>query len=64
MVEIKIDPDKCTGEGTCVDLCPMGVFEIKDVGGKKLSVVVNLEACLVCRACEAQCPTEAIKIIE
>ncbi|MDH5266464.1 MAG: 4Fe-4S binding protein [Candidatus Bathyarchaeota archaeon] len=60
MVEIKIDEEKCTGCGTCVDICPVGVLEIKD----EKSVVVNLDECLVCRACEVQCPEGAIEIIE
>ena len=60
MVEIRIDLDKCDGCGTCVDVCPVGVFEIED--GK--SVAVNVDECLVCRACETQCPNNAIKITE
>lgn len=60
MVEIRIDLEKCDGDGTCVDICPVEVLEIKD--GK--SVVVNLDECLICRACEVQCPNNAIEIIE
>jgi len=60
LVEIKIDLDKCNGCGTCVDVCPVEVFEISE--GK--SVVVNLDECLVCMACEVQCPDAAIEIIE
>jgi NAD-dependent dihydropyrimidine dehydrogenase PreA subunit len=60
MVEIKINAEKCDGCGTCVDVCPVEVFEIKD----NKSVVVNLDECLVCRACEVQCPNSAIEIIE
>ena len=60
MVEIKINLEKCDGCGTCVDTCPVNVFEVRE--GK--CVVVNLDECLVCRACEVQCPNGAIEIIE
>jgi NAD-dependent dihydropyrimidine dehydrogenase PreA subunit len=60
MVEVKVHLDKCDGCGTCVDVCPVEVFELKE----EKSVVVDLDACLVCMACEVQCPTEAIEVIE
>ena len=60
MVKIIVDNEKCTGCGSCVETCPVEVFEIKD----EKSVPVNVEECLVCRACEAQCPESAIQVIE
>lgn len=60
MVEVKIDKDKCDGCGTCVDVCPVEVFEIVE----EKSTVINNDECLVCRACEVQCPNGAIEIIE
>lgn len=60
MVEIEIDKELCTGCGTCVDICPTEVFEIQD----EKSVVVNVDECLVCLACETQCPEGAIKVVE
>jgi len=60
MVKIVVDNDKCTGCSTCVDTCPVAVFEVKD--GK--SVPTKPEECLVCRACEVQCPENAIQVIE
>jgi NAD-dependent dihydropyrimidine dehydrogenase PreA subunit len=55
-----VDNAKCTGCGTCVDTCPVAVYEVKD--GK--SIPVKPEECLVCRACEVQCPETAIQVIE
>ena len=60
MVEIKIDLEKCDGCGTCVDICPVEVFEIRD----EKSVIVNLDECLVCMVCETECPNNAIEVIE
>ena len=59
MVKIVVD-SKCNGCETCVNTCPVSVYEIKD--GK--AVPVKVDDCLVCRACESQCPQGAIQIIE
>ena len=60
MVEIKIDLDKCTGCATCVDVCPVAVFELRD----EKSAAVNVDECLVCKVCETECPENAIEVIE
>lgn len=53
-----IDEKKCTNCGTCVDVCPMAVFE----KGENTAKVVKPEDCIGCRACEVQCPEECIKV--
>jgi len=60
MVKIIVNNEKCTGCATCVETCPVAVYEIKD----KKSVPVKPEECLVCRACEVQCSEGAIQVIE
>lgn len=60
MVEINIDFGKCTGCGTCVDVCPVGVYELRD----EKSAVVDVDECLVCRVCETECPEGAIEVVE
>ena len=66
-VRIDVDMAKCTGEGTCVEVCPVKVFELREIPEYKnqmKSVVIDKDACLACRACESQCPTLAITITE
>jgi NAD-dependent dihydropyrimidine dehydrogenase PreA subunit len=60
MVKIVVDNDKCTGCSTCVDTCPVGVYQLEN--GK--SVPIKPDECLVCRACEVQCTEGAIQVIE
>ena len=60
MVEIKVDNEKCTGCGTCVDVCPVAVYELQD----EKSVPVNVDECIICKVCEPECPEGAIEVIE
>jgi len=55
---VKIDQDTCTACQTCVNTCPMGVFEAQ---GDKV-VVAHEDQCIACRACEASCPVAAIVV--
>jgi ferredoxin len=60
-MKVRVDPDMCVGDETCVSLCP-GVFEMKDdVAVAKMDVVPEgLEES--CREAADACPVEAIII--
>lgn len=62
MVNIKIDVERCTGCGTCIDVCPESVFKLREEDGRKFSKVVAENNCFACRACEVRCPERAIQI--
>ncbi len=53
-----IDYKKCNKCGTCVEVCPVKVFEME----KGKPAVKKPEDCIGCRACEVNCPKEAIEI--
>jgi len=57
---VTVDVDKCTGDGECVDVCPVEVYELQ--GGK--AVVMNEEECLGCESCIEVCESNALTIEE
>jgi len=56
LAEIKVDPQKCSGCGLCVDSCPFKCISLLD------GIAAVREGCNFCGACVEVCPTEAIKI--
>ena len=55
-----VDTQKCIGDGECVDVCPVEVYEMRD--GK--AVAVNMEECLGCESCVEVCDQKAIIVEE
>ncbi|MFH1623718.1 MAG: ferredoxin [Pseudomonadota bacterium] len=58
---VKVDKEKCDGDGECVDVCPVDVFEIGEDGKAD---PVNEDECLGCESCVETCPKEAITVEE
>ena len=63
---VAVDWDICTGDGVCIGVCPVTLFEWGDAPGhptsEKKSDPVREKDCIQCLACEVQCPVQAIKI--
>jgi ferredoxin len=53
---MKIDLDRCTGCGICVQDCPLGAIKIRE---RKVSLD---DRCIYCGACERICPQEALSL--
>jgi len=66
--QVAVDHDICNGDEMCIAVCPVSVFEMIDTPGNPVSEQksdpVNEIECIYCRACEVNCPTQAIKITE
>ena len=56
----RIDVNRCTECGECVDACPGQVFTKEDEGIK----VSYPEECIECRACEDACPVGAVLLVD
>lgn len=70
--EPRVDGDTCTGCGTCVDECPMDIYELmEETGtavvkdGTKTGFVGRGDVidCIGCRRCEKVCPVGAIEVL-
>jgi NAD-dependent dihydropyrimidine dehydrogenase PreA subunit len=55
---IDIDPERCTGCGACMEVCPTGALYL--VEGK---ATVDQALCRACEACVPACPTGAIALV-
>jgi NAD-dependent dihydropyrimidine dehydrogenase PreA subunit len=67
MPKVIVDLDNCDGEGICVDVCPMNVFdmiEMSEYNNEKKSQPTRMEDCILCMACISACPTQAITVEE
>lgn len=55
----RVQPDLCTGCGTCLDRCQMSAVKMET----DETAVIDLDRCIGCGLCVGSCPTEAILLI-
>lgn len=58
VVSLKLDEAKCTGCGTCLEVCPHEVFKMNT----RHVEIVDRDACMECGACSRNCPFGAISV--
>ncbi|MFX1479217.1 MAG: DUF362 domain-containing protein [Promethearchaeota archaeon] len=56
-VEVRVDPDKCTGCGICFKVCIRNGLKMK-----KGKAMINQKNCKGCGRCVRECPNQAITI--
>ncbi len=62
----RINPDRCTGCGWCVAVCPPHVLSLHALhaaGDGKTSVLDDAQACTGCALCAVRCPFDAIEMV-
>lgn len=58
VVTLDLDPEKCTGCGMCLIVCPHRVFRMYN----GCAEITNRDACMECGACARNCPSEAVSV--
>jgi len=53
---VKIDKEKCTACGTCIDVCPVEALKMAD------KAEVDADTCIDCGTCVDECPEGAISL--
>ncbi len=60
MYKPEVDKKKCIGCEECIEICPVGVYELVE----EISVPRNAEECIGCESCIEICESGAITITE
>jgi ferredoxin len=55
-----VEPELCTGDGLCAEVCPKGALEVVDEAAATVEERAGL--CISCGQCVAVCPTEALRM--
>jgi ferredoxin len=55
---LRLDPQKCTGCGVCIEVCPRAVVTIK----VRKAAITDLDACIECGACQRNCAFGALSV--
>ncbi|MDD5711131.1 MAG: mercury methylation ferredoxin HgcB [Smithellaceae bacterium] len=58
VVTLGLNEGLCTGCGTCLEVCPHGVLEMRE----KRAAIVARDACMECGACMRNCPAGALSV--
>jgi len=62
-----VDWNRCSGKGTCVEVCPVGVFELQELISHPetlKAVPLRMEECNLCMKCVPLCCEQAITVKE
>lgn len=55
---LRVDEERCTWCGVCLDVCPRQALELVD----RKARITDLDRCIECGACRINCRYEAISV--
>jgi NAD-dependent dihydropyrimidine dehydrogenase PreA subunit len=58
VVTLQAFPERCTGCGTCLDVCPQAVLALEN----RRVTLRHRDACMECGACARNCPEAALTV--
>jgi NAD-dependent dihydropyrimidine dehydrogenase PreA subunit len=65
MSAITVNWNLCSGKGTCLEVCPVDVFELQEIKEHPetlKAVPVNADKCVFCMKCILTCIEDAITV--
>lgn len=60
--DVAVDFDSCIGDGACIEVCPVNVFDWHGTGADRKAIPARERDCIYCFGCEAVCPKFAIRV--
>ena len=60
--DVAVDFDLCVGDGACIEVCPVNVFDWQGAGANRKALSKRERDCIYCIGCEAVCPKFAIRV--
>jgi NAD-dependent dihydropyrimidine dehydrogenase PreA subunit len=60
--DVAVDFDLCIGDGACIEVCPVNVFDWLGSGDSRKVLPRRERDCIYCFGCEAVCPKFAIMV--
>ncbi|PKL17108.1 MAG: ferredoxin [Spirochaetae bacterium HGW-Spirochaetae-5] len=55
---LQVFPEKCTGCGRCIEVCPHAVLKLED----RKVLIADKDRCMECGACEKNCDFGAVSV--
>ena len=62
---VDVNWNRCSGKGTCVEICPAAVFELQELiehPETLKAVPVKTDECILCMKCVDVCSEDAITV--